>query len=100
MCYANEESDDVVNCASKIVKYWNKNISWNIAAVFFKLGTRNVHLLSFTVLLLFSPEIGFPQSVIYRRFKIVVENTRAKPLCVSSIYNISDNGYSTTNSEK
>ena len=27
MCYANEESDDVVNCATKIAKYSIKNIS-------------------------------------------------------------------------
>ena len=43
LCYANEESDDVVNCATKMVKYSIKNISWNIGAVIFKLGTRNVH---------------------------------------------------------
>ena len=27
LCYANEESDDVVNCATKMVKYSIKNIS-------------------------------------------------------------------------
>ena len=27
LCYANEESDDVVNCATKIAKYSIKNIS-------------------------------------------------------------------------
>jgi len=41
--YANEESDNVINCATKSVKYWIKNISGNIRAVFFKLWTRNVH---------------------------------------------------------
>jgi len=29
--------------ATKMVKYWIKNISGNIEAVFFKLGTRNEH---------------------------------------------------------
>ena len=32
-----------INCATKMVKYWIKNISWIIGAVIFKLGTRNVH---------------------------------------------------------
>ena len=27
LCYSNEESDDVVNCATKMVKYSIKNIS-------------------------------------------------------------------------
>ena len=43
LCYANQESDDVVNCATKMLKYWMKNISKNTGAVFFKLGTRNEH---------------------------------------------------------
>ena len=39
-----EESDDVINCATKMVKYWIKSISRNITeAVFFKLGGRNAH---------------------------------------------------------
>ena len=43
LCYANEESDDVINSSTKTIKYWIKNISRNIGAVFFKLGTRTVH---------------------------------------------------------
>ena len=39
--YANEEIDDVINSSTKTIKYWIKNISRNIGAVFFKLGTRN-----------------------------------------------------------
>ena len=42
-CYANEESDDVINSSTKTIKYWIKNMSRNIGAVIFKLGTRNVH---------------------------------------------------------
>ena len=41
--YANEESDDVIDSSTKTIKYWIKNISRNIGAVIFKLGTRNVH---------------------------------------------------------
>ena len=41
--YANEESDDVVGGSTKTVPHSIKNISRNIRAVFFKLGTRNVH---------------------------------------------------------
>ena len=41
--YANERSDDVINRSSWTVKHWIKNISRNIGAVFFKLGTKNVH---------------------------------------------------------
>ena len=41
--YANEESDDVTDRSTKMIKYWIKNISRNIEAVIFKLGTRNVH---------------------------------------------------------
>ena len=37
--YPNEECDDVIN--SSTAKYWIKNISRNIGAVFFKLGTGN-----------------------------------------------------------
>ena len=41
--YANEESDDVINSAIETMKYRTENISRNIGAVIFKLGTRNVH---------------------------------------------------------
>ena len=41
--YANEESDDVIGGSIKTVQYSIKNISRNIRAVFFKLGTRNEH---------------------------------------------------------
>ena len=41
--YANEESDDVINSAIETMKYRIENISRNIGAVIFKLGTRNVH---------------------------------------------------------
>ena len=41
--YANEESDDVIDGSTKTVKHSINNISRNIGAVFFKLGTRNVH---------------------------------------------------------
>ena len=41
--YANEESDDVIGGSTKTVPYSIKNISRNIGAVFFKLGTRNIH---------------------------------------------------------
>ena len=41
--YANEESDDVIGGSTKTVQHLIKNISRNIKAVFFKLGTRNVH---------------------------------------------------------
>ena len=40
--YANEESDDIINCSTKTVKYWIMNISGNIGVVFFTLGTRNI----------------------------------------------------------
>ena len=43
MYYANEGSDDVIDRSTKTIKYWIKNISTNIAAVIFKLGTSNVH---------------------------------------------------------
>ena len=43
MYYANYESDHVMRCTTKMVKYRMKNIFGNIEAVFFKLGTRNVH---------------------------------------------------------
>ena len=39
--YANEESDDVIGGSTKTVQHSIKNISRNIKAVFFKLGTRN-----------------------------------------------------------
>ena len=41
--YANEESDDVIDRSTKTVQHSIKNISGNIKAVIFKLGTRNVH---------------------------------------------------------
>ena len=41
--YANEEKDDVIDGSTKTVQHSFKNISRNIGAVFFKLGTRNVH---------------------------------------------------------
>ena len=41
--YANEENDDVISGSIKTVQHSIKNISRNIAEVFFKLGTRNVH---------------------------------------------------------
>ena len=40
---ANEESDDIIGGSIWTVKQWIKNISRNIGAVFFKLGTTNVH---------------------------------------------------------
>ena len=40
--YANEESDDAMGSSTKTVQHLIKNISRNIKAVFFKLGTRNV----------------------------------------------------------
>ena len=43
--YANEESDDVIGGSSKLVQHSITNISRSIKAVFFKLGTRNVHTL-------------------------------------------------------
>ena len=43
LCYANEESDDVIDGSAKTVQHSIKKISRNIGAVFFKLGTRNVH---------------------------------------------------------
>ena len=41
--YANEESDDVIGGSTKTVQHSITNISSNIKAVFFKLGTRNQH---------------------------------------------------------
>ena len=41
--YANEESDDVIGGSTKTVQHLIKNISRNIKAVIFKLGTRTVH---------------------------------------------------------
>ena len=37
--YANEESDNVINCSAKRVTYGSKNISGNVSAMVFKLGT-------------------------------------------------------------
>ena len=41
--YANKESDDVIGGSTKTVQHSITNISRNIKAVFFKLGTRNQH---------------------------------------------------------
>ena len=41
--YANEESDDVIGGPIKTVQHPITNISRNIKAMFFKLGTRNQH---------------------------------------------------------
>ena len=41
--YANKESDDVIGGSTKIVQHSIMNISRNIKAVFFKLGTKNQH---------------------------------------------------------
>ena len=41
--YANEESDVVIDRSTKTVQHSIKNISGNIKAMIFKLGTRNVH---------------------------------------------------------
>ena len=43
LCYVNEESDGVINGSTKTIKHWIKNISRDSGAVFFRLGTRNVH---------------------------------------------------------
>ena len=43
MYYANEGSDDVIDRSTKTVQHSIKNISGNIGAGSFKLGTRNVH---------------------------------------------------------
>ena len=40
-CYANKKSDDVIGGSSKTVQHSITNISRNIKAVFFNLGTRN-----------------------------------------------------------
>ena len=44
--YANEGSDDVIDRSTKTIKYLIKNISRNIKAVIFKLGTRNVYAIT------------------------------------------------------
>ena len=41
--YAHEESDDVIDGSTKTAQHSIENNSKNIKAVFFKLGTRNVH---------------------------------------------------------
>ena len=41
--YANEESDDVIGGSTKTALHSIENNSRNIKAVFFKLGTSNVH---------------------------------------------------------
>ena len=43
MYYANEESDDVIGGSTKTAQHSIENNSRNIEAVFFKLGTSNVH---------------------------------------------------------
>ena len=43
MYYANEGRDDVIDRSTKTVQHSIKNICGDIKAVFFKLGTRNVH---------------------------------------------------------
>ena len=43
LCYANEESDDVIDGSTKVVQHSINNISRNIKAVFFKLDIRIVH---------------------------------------------------------
>ena len=42
--YANEQSDDVIGGSSKTAQHSIENNPRNIKAMFFKLGTRNVHL--------------------------------------------------------
>ena len=41
--YANEKSDDVIGGSTRTVQHSITNISGNIKAVSFKLGTRNEH---------------------------------------------------------
>ena len=41
--FANEGGDDIIDRSTKTVQHSIKNIPGNIKAVFFKLGTRNVH---------------------------------------------------------
>ena len=41
--HANEKSDDAIDGSTITVQHSISNISRNIGAVFFKLGTRNVH---------------------------------------------------------
>jgi len=41
--YANEQSDDVIGGSSKTAQHSIENNFRNIKAVFFKLGTSNVH---------------------------------------------------------
>ena len=43
MYYANEGSVDGIDPPTKMIKYWIRNISRNIGAVIFKLGTSDVH---------------------------------------------------------
>ena len=43
LCYANDESDDVIGGSTKTLQHSITNICRNIKAVFFKLGKRNVH---------------------------------------------------------
>ena len=41
--YANEEKDDVIGGFTETVQHSINNISRNIEAVFFKLGSRTIH---------------------------------------------------------
>jgi len=41
--YTNKGSDNITRCATRVVKYWIKNIPRNIEAVFLTLGTGNFH---------------------------------------------------------
>jgi len=41
--YANEESDDIIGGSTKTAQHSIKHNSRNIQAIFFKLGTSNVH---------------------------------------------------------
>ena len=43
LCYANEESDDVIGGSTNTAQHSIKNNSRKIKAVFFELGTSNVH---------------------------------------------------------
>jgi len=43
LCFANEESNDIIGGSSKTAQHSIKNNSRNITALFFKLGTSNVH---------------------------------------------------------
>ena len=44
LCYANEESDDIIGGSTKTAKHSIENNTRNFEAVLFKLGTSNEHL--------------------------------------------------------